>query len=105
MGSILKAVTKEDPTKEKKNEQERNRRGTLAMYMDELRKMLPQIQGVEKVPNFTVLEMAREHCVVLQHRVDVLQTVVQMEEDRNEWLKRMLELMSATVQYQEEESV
>ena len=37
--------------------------------------------------------------------MDVLQTVVQMEEDRKAWLKRTLELMSASVQYQEEESV
>ena len=30
-----------------------------------------------------------------------MQTVVQMEEDRKAWLKKMLELMSASVQYQE----
>ena len=62
-------ITKEDPTKEKKNEQERNRRGELAMYRDELRKMLPQTHGVEKVATVTVLEMARDYCVALQHQV------------------------------------
>ena len=34
-----------------------------------------------------------------------MQTVVQMEEDRNAWLKKMLEVMSATIQYQEEDPV
>ena len=62
-------VSKEDPLKEVKNQQERDRRGQLAMYRENLRKLLPQTQEVEKVATVTVLEMAREYCGKLKHQV------------------------------------
>ena len=63
-------VTKEDPLKDKKNQQERERRGELAMYRDELRKLLPQTKKAEKVATVTVLEAAKDYCVFLQQEVD-----------------------------------
>jgi len=88
-------VTKEDPLKEVKNQQERDRRGQLAMYREKLRKVLPQTQGVEKVATVTVLEMAREFCGQLRLQVDQLETEQQEEEEKNCLLKRMLGMLTS----------
>jgi len=87
-------VTKEDPTKEVKNQQERDRRGQLAMYREKLKKLLPQAQGVEKVATVTVLEMAREYCGMLKNQCDQLETDQLEEEEKNCMLKRMLGILT-----------
>lgn len=65
-------VAKEDPLKDKKNQQERDRRGELAKYREKLRRLLPPTKEIEKVATVTVLETARDYCAFLQHQVGLV---------------------------------
>eukprot|EP00092_Neocalanus_flemingeri_P025406 GFUD01027544.1.p1 GENE.GFUD01027544.1~~GFUD01027544.1.p1 ORF type:complete len:437 (+),score=113.07 GFUD01027544.1:82-1392(+) len=89
-------VTKEDPVKEKKNQVERERRWELAMYREELKKMLPSIREMEKVPTVLVIGAARDHCVKIQMELNELEVTRKMEETRKEDLSWKL----ARLQYQ-----
>ena len=62
-------VTKDDPVKEMKNEQERIRRGELAKYRENVKNMLPQLRELDKVATVTILEVAKVHCLELQNWV------------------------------------
>jgi len=84
-------VSKEDPVKEMKNEQERRRRGKLAMYREKLRNMMPGARGSDKMATINILEMARDYCLYLQHTVTETESELQVEENWNSYLKRRLE--------------
>jgi len=83
-------VSKEDPVKLMKNEQERRRRGKLAMYREKLRNMLPGARGSDKMATINILEMARDYCLYLQHTVTETDSDLQVEENWNSYLKRRL---------------
>jgi len=79
-------VTREDPSRMKKNEVERERRLEMAIYRENLRKMLPRTKHTVKVPSVVILDAAKEYCEKIQTELHELELVKLEEERRQEIL-------------------
>jgi len=88
-------VTKEDPAKEMKNEQERNRRSELAKYRENVKNMLPHIRELDKVATVDILEMAKVYCLQLQNWASETEWEWKLEYDWNNFLKTKLQNLIA----------
>ena len=64
-------VTREDPSKMKKNEVERERRLEMAIYRENLRQMLPRTKHTVKVASVVILDAAKEYCEKMQTEVSM----------------------------------
>jgi len=83
-------VTKEDPVKDMKNEQERMRRSELAKYRENVKNMLPHIRELDKVATVDILEMAKVYCLQLQNWASETEWERKLEYDWNNFLRTKL---------------
>ena len=64
-------VTREDPSKMKKNEVERERRLEMAIYRENLRQILPRTKHTVKVASVVILDAAKDYCEKIQAEVSI----------------------------------
>jgi len=88
-------VTKEDPVKDMKNEQERIRRSELAKYRENVKNMLPHIRELDKVATVDILEMAKVYCLQLQNWASETEWEWKLEYDWNNFLRTKLQNLIA----------
>merc|ERR1719431_1480348 len=88
-------VTKEDPVKDMKNEQERIRRSELAKYRENVKNMLPHLSELEKVATVDILEMAKVYCLQLQSWASETEWERKLEYDWNNFLRTKLQNLVA----------
>jgi len=88
-------VSKEDPVKEMKNEQERMRRSELAQYRENVKNMLPHISELDKVATVDILEMAKVYCLQLQNWASETEWEWKLEHDWNNFLRTKLQNLIA----------
>jgi len=72
--------SREDPVKMKKNELEKVRRLEMAVYRENLRRMLPRTKYVKKVSSLVILKAAKDHCEDLQYQLRILEAKKRKEE-------------------------
>jgi len=73
MVSVGSPAMKKRSVKEKGRRREKERRMELAMQRENLRRLLPRINKIERIPTLTVLTTAREYCLNLELKFNELE--------------------------------